>query len=149
MLKQYILLTLVLVYSLPAVLSAADQPAPATAPQTTATDVGVVQPHLSKAVICETLDAFRPLNPSAVFSVQMGSVMCFTAFDVVPAETSIFHNWIRRDTLIFSKRLVLKTPRWSSASSIQLRDADKGPWRVEVRDADGNLMRILRFSITD
>jgi hypothetical protein len=105
--------------------------------------------QLSEAVMCETLEAFKPLNPSAVFSVGTGSVMCFTAFDHVPERTSIFHDWIRRDKLVFRKKLVLKTPRWSSVSSIQLREADKGPWRVEIRDADGNLLRILRFSITD
>ena len=107
------------------------------------------QLQLSKAVICETLENFKPLNPSVVFSVQAGSVMCFTAFDHVPAQTSIFHDWIRQDKLIFRKKLVLKTPSWSSVSSIQLREADKGAWRVEVRDTDGNLLRILRFSITD
>jgi hypothetical protein len=105
--------------------------------------------HLSEAVICESLDNFKPLNPSAVFSVRLGSVMCFTAFDRVPTETSIFHDWIRQDKLIFRKKLVLKPPSWSSVSSIQLREADKGPWRVEIRDIDGNLLRTLRFSITD
>lgn len=107
------------------------------------------QLHLSQAVICDTLEAFKPLNPSVIFSVNVGSIMCFTDFDHVPERTSIFHDWIRRDRLVFRKKLVLKTPRWSSVSSIQLREADKGPWRVEVRDADGNLLRILRFSITD
>ena len=105
--------------------------------------------QLSQAAICQALESFKPLNISAVFSVHTGSVMCFTAFDVVPRETSIFHDWIRRDSLVFSKKLVLKPPRWSSVSSIQLREADKGPWRVEVRDADGRLLRVLRFSITD
>lgn len=116
-----------------------DDPAPTAAP-------GL---QLSQAAICEALEAFQPLNISAVFSVRTGSVMCFTAFDVVPRETGIFHDWIRRDNLVFSKKLVLKPPRWSSVSSIQLREADKGPWRVEVRDADGRLLRVLRFSITD
>ena len=74
--------------------------------------------HLSEAVICETLEAFKPLNPSVVFSVRTGSVMCFTAFDHVPEQTSIFHDWIRQGKLVFRKKLVLKPPRWSSVSSI-------------------------------
>ncbi|MGD9330805.1 MAG: DUF2914 domain-containing protein [Desulfobacterales bacterium] len=105
--------------------------------------------RLSNAVICESLEAFKPLNPSAVFSVRVGSVMCFTAFDQVPQRTSIFHDWIRQDKLVFRKKLVLKTPRWSSVSSIQLREADIGPWRVEIRTTDGEILRILRFSITN
>lgn len=75
--------------------------------------------------------------------------MCFTAFDRVPRETNIYHDWIRRDSLIFRKKLVLKPPSWSSVSSIQLREADIGPWRVEIRDADGALLHVLRFSITE
>lgn len=111
--------------------------------------VNADQLHLSEAVICEGLENFKPINPSVVFSVRTGSVMCFTEFDRVPQQTSIFHDWIRQDKLIFRKKLVLKPPSWSSVSSIQLREADKGPWRVEIRDADENLLRILRFSITD
>ena len=107
------------------------------------------QLHLSQAVICESLETFKPLNPSAVFSVSTGSVMCFTAFDQVPERTSIYHDWIRQDKLVFRKKLVLKTPRWSSVSSIQLREADIGPWRVEIRNNDGDILSVLRFSITD
>jgi hypothetical protein len=105
--------------------------------------------RLSQASICEALEAFKPFNISAVFSVRTGSVMCYTAFDVVPQETSIYHDWIRHDSLIFRKKLVLKPPSWSSVSSIQLREADIGPWRVEVRDDNGTLLRVLRFSITE
>jgi len=135
-----------LISLLPANLMAVDEaPTDAQEPSPPPTD----QLRLSEAVICETLEAFTPLNPSVVFSVKTGSVMCFTAFDHVAKQTNIFHDWIRQDKLVFRKKLILKTPRWSSVSSIQLREADKGPWRVEIRDADGNFLRILRFSITD
>jgi hypothetical protein len=50
---------------------------------------------------------------------------------------------------VYRKRLILKPPRWASVSSIKLREADKGPWRVEIRDAEGRLLATLRFSITD
>jgi hypothetical protein len=147
MMKTCLLWMIVLAFNLlPAVLPANEEdPAALESGQAQVAD----QPNLSNAVICETLDAFKPLNTGAVFAVRMGSVMCFTAFDYVPEETSIFHDWIRRDKLVFRKKLILKTPRWSSVSSIQLREADKGPWRVDVRDADGRLLHTLRFSITD
>jgi hypothetical protein len=45
--------------------------------------------------------------------------------------------------------LTLKPPRWSTFSSIQLREADKGPWRVEIVDEKDRLHKTLRFSITD
>jgi hypothetical protein len=32
---------------------------------------------------------------------------------------------------------------------VELRDADKGPWRVEISDEKGIIFHMLRFSITD
>ncbi len=104
---------------------------------------------LSQAVLCESIQNFKPVNPSAIYPVSQGTIMCFTAFEVVPREIEIYHIWIKRDERVYRKRLILKPPRWASVSSIKLREADKGPWRVEIRDADGQLYAILRFSITE
>ncbi len=106
-------------------------------------------PVLSQAVLCESIQNFKPVNPSAIYPVSQGTIMCFTAFEVVPREIEIYHIWIKRDERVYRKRLILKPPRWASVSSIKLREADKGPWRVEIRDADGQLYAILRFSITE
>ncbi len=106
-------------------------------------------PTLSQAVLCESIENFKPVNSSAVYPVSQGTIMCFTAFDIVPREIDIYHVWIKRDERVYRKRLVLKPPRWASVSSIKLREADKGPWRVEIRDANGQLYAVLRFSITE
>ena len=121
----------------------------AQAPATPSATADQTAPTLSQAVLCESIENFKPVNPSAVYPVSQGTIMCFTAFDVVPRETEIYHVWIKRDERVYRKRLILKPPRWSSVSSVQLREADKGPWRVEIRDADGQLYAILRFSITE
>ena len=104
---------------------------------------------LVKAVMCESIQEYAPVNPAVVFSIDRGRISCFTEFDPVPAQTFVMHKWYRRDSLVTEKRLTINPPRWSSFTSMQLRDADKGPWRVEIIDAEGNIMRTLRFSITD
>ncbi len=104
---------------------------------------------LVRAVMCETIVEYAPAHPAVVFSIDLGRVSCFTEFDPVPKQTFIQHKWYRKDSLITEKRLTINPPRWSSFTSVQLRDADKGPWRVEVTDENDNLMRTLRFSITD
>jgi hypothetical protein len=101
------------------------------------------------ASMCESIDGATPRNDAIVFSVAIGKVSCLTSFDPVPEQTVIFHNWFYRDELTTRRQLTLQTPRWATFSSIQLRDADKGPWRVEVTDENGNNMQTLRFSITD
>jgi hypothetical protein len=104
---------------------------------------------LQSGLMCEDVKDFEPVNPAVVFSVAFGQVACYTFFDAVPQRTIIYHNWYRRDVLNTKVRLLVKPPRWRTFSKIQLRASDKGPWRVEVTDADGAVLGLVRFSITD
>jgi len=102
-----------------------------------------------QSVICDAIKNFHPVNPAVVFSISQGEVFCFSNFDPVFEKTYIFHNWYKKDKLIFSMRLTLSPPKWSSFSRIQIRDADKGPWKVEIRDISDTLLQTLRFSMVD
>ncbi len=105
--------------------------------------------NLVQSVMCEAIENFQPINPSVVFSISQGEVFCYSSFDPVYEKTQIFHEWYKMDKLIFSMRLTLSPPKWSSFSRVQIREADKGPWRVEIRDADNTLLQTLRFSMAD
>lgn len=109
----------------------------------------VQKPTLVQAAMCPSLKEGSPCNPGAVFPVSQGEVHCFTSFDPVPRKTFIFHSWFHRDALVTRHKLTLNPPRWATYSSIQLRESDRGPWRVEITDQDGQLLGVLRFSITD
>ena len=117
------------------------------------TDVYSVQPNdkmvLVRAVMCESIGNYQPLNPAVAFSISQGEVFCFSNFDPVFEKTYILHKWFKKDKLIFTMKLTLSPPQWSSFSRIQIRDADKGPWRVEIWDADGTQLQTLRFSMVD
>jgi hypothetical protein len=108
-----------------------------------------VEPALIKAVMCESIQKFAPANEAVVFSINLGRIYCFTEFDPVPKQTIIYHKWYQRGSLVSVKQLTVNPPRWSSISSMQLRDADKGPWQVDVTDNNDKLLYTLRFSITD
>ncbi len=104
---------------------------------------------LERAVMCEYIEDFAPHHQAVVFSIDVGKISCFTSFIGIRSSTYTLHKWYRRDELVTSKRLTLKPPSWSTYSSIQLREADKGPWRVEILDNRNQLMKTLRFSVTD
>ena len=104
---------------------------------------------LDQAVMCEDIKDFLPYHQAVVFSLEIGKVFCFSSFKVVPEKTFIYHDWYRQDRLITTKRLMLQPPDWSTYSSIQLREADKGPWRVVLRDQNNQIIQVVRFSITD
>jgi hypothetical protein len=107
------------------------------------------KPTLVKAVMCEAFNGQEAVNPAIVFPITIGKVYCFTYFDPVPEKAVVFHRWYLRDRLNSNIKLRLQPPRWSTYSNIQLRDADKGPWRVEIADENGRILNVLRFSITD
>lgn len=107
------------------------------------------QAKLVRAVMCERIADYIPMQVAVVFSIEVGQISCYTSFDAVAITTYAQHKWYRRDALVTSKRLTLKPPSWSTYSSIQLREADKGPWRVEVYNADNKLIETLRFSVTE
>ncbi len=104
---------------------------------------------LLRAAICERIKDFAPENQAVVFSVKIGKIFCFTHFDPVPEKSDIYHSWYYRDKLITKQKLSLRPPRWSTYSSIQLREYDKGPWRVTITDQANKTLGVLRFSITN
>jgi hypothetical protein len=104
---------------------------------------------LVQAAMCEGIKDYNPYNEAVAFSVDIGKVSCFTLFDPVPKGMFVYHNWFHKDRLSTKIKLFLQPPRWSTFSSIQLRETDKGPWRVEIKDQEGRILQVLRFSITD
>ena len=104
---------------------------------------------LVHASMCERIELLAPVNQAVAFSGKRDRVFCITTFNPVPQQTYIYHTWFQRDKLIKIKRLPLNPPRWTTFSSIELRQADKGPWYVEINDREGRLLKILRFSVTE
>lgn len=102
-----------------------------------------------RAQTCEKMSNLQPVNQTAVFSVARDKAFCFAEIEGIVTTTHIYHNWIRRDNHVAGIKLVVKPPRWSTVSSISLRETDKGPWRVEITDMNGNILKTLRFSVVD
>jgi hypothetical protein len=116
---------------------------------TTESKISTAKIVLVQAVMCEDLLERIPQNPTTIFSIERRKAICFTSFDPVSEETIIYHQWFHRDQTSAKIKLTLKSPRWSTYSSIQFRAEDIGPWRVEISDSQGNILNVLRFSITE
>lgn len=105
--------------------------------------------RLTAAYMCEQVSKAGPENRAVVFSASDGRVFCFCYFEFVPVQSKVFHVWYHRDRLVTTRRFVLEPPSWKIYSSMQLRETDTGPWRVEILGADNRLLDIVRFSVTD
>ena len=85
----------------------------------------------------------------SLFKQSYGPAAPIVNFDHVPGRTVIYHRYYFHDRLTAAVKLYLRSPAWSTYSTIQLREADKGPWRVDITDENGNVFRTLRFSISE
>ncbi len=110
---------------------------------------GEAQLILGEATVCELVKNGIPSNSAIAFSISLGRIYCFTDFTVVNSKTVIYHTWYHRDSKRASVKLALRPPRWATFSSVELRNADKGPWQVEVTTEKGAVLQILRFSVID
>ncbi|MFZ5570661.1 MAG: DUF2914 domain-containing protein [Thermodesulfobacteriota bacterium] len=104
---------------------------------------------LKSAFMCEKIENRQPVNPVAVFSASRKKMVCFSGFDEVRSKSYVFHNWFRRDVPVANIKLLLQPPQWSTFSSMPIRETEKGPWRVEITDENGEILRVLRFSLVD
>lgn len=104
---------------------------------------------LTKAVMCEYIKGFEPAEPAVVFSISLGKIFCFTGFENISQNAFVYHKWYHRDRFVATNRFIVKAPQWSTFSTMQLRSADKGPWRVEITDDKDNPLETLRFSVVD
>jgi len=105
--------------------------------------------NVEKAIICEEIVNREPAKKAVVFRNGIERIYCYTIMDKVQENSVIYHNWYKRDRLSSRIKLSVRPPKWATFSSIQLRDYDNGPWRVDITDADGNILKTVRFSILD
>ncbi|MEW6673794.1 MAG: DUF2914 domain-containing protein [Thermodesulfobacteriota bacterium] len=125
--------------ALPLPLAFPISPAAAASPELT----------LVSAAVCESVKDFSPRYAAVVFSITAGKLSCFSFFDAISKKTHVYHNWYYRDKLTTKIKLTLKPPSWSTFSTIELRESDIGPWRIEITDQKGRTIKVLRFSVTE
>ncbi len=105
--------------------------------------------RIASAYMCERMTSAGPENRAVVFSAARGKIFCFSYFEAVPVPATIYHAWYHRDRLVSRRKLMLEPPEWKCYSAMQLRETDKGPWRVEILGTDGRRFAVVRFSVTD
>ena len=89
------------------------------------------------------------MNQTIVFDVSKGSAYCWSDFDPVTEDDIIYHKWYRSGKLISAHQRAVHPPRWAVYSVLMLRQTDVGPWRVDITNKNGDVLRTLRFSITE
>lgn len=88
-----------------------------------------------------------PVDPDSTFTADVGRLFCWTRVAGASGETTIHHVWFRGDDQMADIELSVGGSPWRTWSNKRILPEWTGDWRIEVRDAQGNVLETVRFSV--
>lgn len=111
-----------------------------TAPPRTAQHVAV------EAVLARTLVDRAPQDTGTAFPTDVGTVVLWTRVTGADGQT-LNHVWFYGDTEVGNVPLTIGGSPWRTWSRKTIPAEATGAWHVEVRDAAGNVLKRIDFTV--
>ncbi len=103
--------------------------------------------EVTDAVITTAVVDREPVDSVEVFPRQNGKLYCFTRIVGANEPAMVYHVWYRGDQLMSRVELPVNSPAWRTWSAKRFLEDWLGEWRVEVQDADGNVLQTVDFQV--
>lgn len=97
----------------------------------------------TKIVKGKPIDSVHRISSRAVRNLY-----CFSRL-MTPSgtETSVKHVWYRNGKAVAEHELPVKGGSWRTQSSKSVEKSDAGAWRVDLLDAEGQLLKSVSFTM--
>jgi hypothetical protein len=106
------------------------------------------QLDVSVAAICRDVIDREPVDSGNSFTVSVGKLYCFTKITGAQSPTHVTHVWSFDGTERARVELAVNAASWRTFSSKIIQAHELGAWRVDVLDAEGNVLKTLDFEVT-
>jgi hypothetical protein len=103
--------------------------------------------EVAAAAISKNVVAREAVDVGTRFSNSTPRLYCFTKIVGASQPTEVVHVWSYGDVERARVSLAVKAASWRTYSSKAIQPHEIGPWRVDVLDATGNLLKTLNFEI--
>jgi len=102
---------------------------------------------ISRLVVGTGVENREPVGVAEKFPATTEQVYCFLEATNIPKDTEISFVWFYGDKEMLKIPLPLKMgSRWRTYASKNLRGL-KGEWKVEIKDAEGKLLKDVKFKV--
>ena len=88
-----------------------------------------------------------PSGTAMSFPASVERLYAWTRIEGADGETTIHHVWIQGDVERADIELRIGGSPWRTWSNKAIQPEWTGDWRVEVRDANGNVLETIRFTV--
>jgi hypothetical protein len=104
--------------------------------------------EVSVAAICKDVVDHEPVDSGNSFTASVGKLYCFTKITGAQSPTHITHVWLFDGTERARVELPVNAVSWRTFSSKIIQQHELGAWRVDILDAEGNVLKSLDFEVT-
>src|SRR3990172_2595008 len=102
---------------------------------------------VARLVVGKGVENREPVGVAETFPGTTEKVYCFLVATNIPEDMEITVIWFKGEKEMLKTTLPLKMgPRWRTHADKNLYGL-KGDWKVEVRDAKGNLIKGVKFKV--
>ena len=106
--------------------------------------VGIV---IARLVVGTGVEKGEPVGVAEKFPATTEKVYCFLEAKNIPKDTEISFVWSYGQKELLKTTLPLKMgSKWRTYAHKNLRGL-KGDWKVEIKDANGNLIKDVKFKV--
>lgn len=103
------------------------------------------QLNVQEAVITTAVVERAPVDAVQSYPVTVGKLYCFTQVTGAQEETSLTHVWFWGEKEVARTTLPVRSANWRTWSVKTILPSWTGEWRVDILDAEGNLLHSLPF----
>jgi len=102
---------------------------------------------IARSVVGTAVENREPIGVAETFPATTEKVYCFLEATNIAKDTEISFTWFYGQKEMLKVSLPLKMgPRWRTNASKNLGGL-KGEWKVEIKDAEGNLVKDIKFKV--
>jgi hypothetical protein len=102
---------------------------------------------VTEAVVAQTVVDRAPQDTGSAFPATVAQLVCFTKVSGGSAGTTVHHVWFHGETQVADIELHVDGSPWRTWSRKTIPAEWTGAWHVEVRDAAGNVLKRIDFTV--
>jgi hypothetical protein len=103
--------------------------------------------NVAEGVITTRIVHHQPASQSQSYPASVGKLYCFTRITGAKGDTTITHVWYHDGKEMARVNLPVHSSNWRTWSSKHILPGWTGKWKVEVLDAQGNLLKTIPFTL--
>jgi hypothetical protein len=102
---------------------------------------------IARAVVGTGVENSEPVGTAETFPASTEKVYCFIEATNIPKDTEVTFVWFQGGKELSKFSLLLKMgSRWRTYAYKNINGV-KGDWKVEIKDADGKLLKDVTFKV--